>query len=90
MAINGLAGKHRRARGGAAESGRRQGATAYRVTHGHKISRMRRLTANSRPQFVEKARVADLARQTAGTETVNDQMSIEKSKVNSKKERPDA
>jgi hypothetical protein len=36
------------------------------------------------------AKVADLARQTAGTETVNDQMSIEKSKVNSKKERPDA
>ena len=38
----------------------------------------------------ERARFADLARQAAGTENVNDQMSIEKSRVTRKKERPDA
>jgi hypothetical protein len=38
----------------------------------------------------EKAKVADLARQTAGTEKVKDQMSIEKSRVTRKKKRPDA
>ena len=36
------------------------------------------------------AKVADLARQTAGTEKVKDQMSIEKSRVPRKKKRPDA
>ena len=38
----------------------------------------------------EKAKVADLARQAAGTEKVNDQMSIEKSRVTRKKERMSA
>lgn len=37
----------------------------------------------------EKVKVADLARQAAGTEKVNDQMSIEKSGVTRRKGRPD-
>ena len=59
-------------------------------TYAHKVRVIVKELAHLARPGAQRAKVADLARQTAGTEKVNDQMSIEKSRVPRKKKRPDA